>query len=111
MSGLDLPIKCFLVLGDKVGSCNYPDFCTSFLYILNINKDNCPQNFKDNGIDCTCPFILPSGIIELEEILESYSPAFLTNPWMVKGDYKIRVESRDSRGHFFCLNIAFTLTK
>ncbi len=106
-----MPIKCLLVNGDYVGSCNYHDFCTSFLYILNINKENCPQNFKENGIDCTCPFNLNAGLIELEEIIETYSPVFLTNPWLVKGDYKIRVESRDSRGHFFCLQLAFTLTK
>jgi hypothetical protein len=49
IAGLDLPIKCWLVLGEQVGSCVYNDLCESILYILNLNKNNCPANFIENG--------------------------------------------------------------
>lgn len=107
--GLSLPIRCYLVNGDYVGSCTFPDLCKSIMYITNLNQQNCPQNFKDNGIDCTCPFKIPAKFLELQDEIPTYSPAFLTNTWLLKGDYTIKVNGSDSRGHLFCLNLGFTV--
>jgi len=80
------------------------------MYILNLSKNNCTQGFKDVGIDCTCPFKIPaSDNFKFEEIIETYSPVFLNNPWLVVGDYLIKAEVSDSRGYFFCATIGFTL--
>ena len=107
--GLNLPIRCLLINGEYAGSCVYPDLCKSLMYIMNLNKDNCPESFKANGVDCTCPFNLKAGDITLEDTIQTYSPVFLDNSWLVVGDYTIRAEISDSRGHFFCLEISFTL--
>ena len=101
--GLNLPIRCFLVNGEYAGSCVYPDLCKSLMYILNLNKDTCPESFKQNGVDCTCPFNLNPGKLNLVDIIQTYSPVFLNNSWLVLGDYSIRADVSDKRGHFFCL--------
>lgn len=106
---MQLPIRCYLTNGQWVGSCVYPDLCNSIMYVTNLNKDNCPSNFIANGVDCQCPFNLPSGIIELRDVIQTYSPAFLTNSWLLSGDYKIKIEASDSRGFFFCLSLGFTI--
>ena len=109
VAGLNLPIRCLLINGNYAGSCVYPDFCESFMYILNLNKDNCPPGFKSIGIDCTCPFKIPASHISLEETIETYSPVFLNNQWLVVGDYLIKADISDKNGHLFCATIGFTL--
>ncbi len=109
VSGLSLPIRCYIVNGQLTGSCVYNDLCASIMYVLDLDQTDCPNNFIQNGIDCTCPFNLPSGILEIEEQLPTYSPAFLTNSWLLKGDYNLRVEASDKRGFFFCVTLGFTL--
>lgn len=108
--GLVLPIRCYLVDGSYTGSCVYNDLCTGIMYILNLNAGNCPDSFKQSGIDCTCPFRVSVGRLQLVDDISTYSPVFLGNSWLVKGDYKIRVDASDRWGHFFCLEVKFTLS-
>lgn len=109
VSGLNIPIRCFLVNGESVGSCVFPDLCKSIMYITNLNKENCPANFKANGINCECPFNIPAKLLELEDSIPTYSPAFVSNPWILNGDFKIRVKAIDLKGALFCLDLAFTI--
>ena len=34
--GINLPIRCFIVNGSQVGSCDFPDLCKGLLYIMNL---------------------------------------------------------------------------
>ncbi|CAF0814879.1 unnamed protein product [Brachionus calyciflorus] len=109
ITGITLPIRCYLVNGQWVGSCVYPDLCKSIMYVTNLDSSNCPSNFQSNGVNCECPFNLQSGLIELQDVIQTYSPVFLANSWLINGDYKIKISASDSRGYFFCLNLGFTI--
>lgn len=109
LGGLQLPIRCYLMNGQWVGSCVYPDLCNSIMYVTNLDQSSCPANFVANGVNCECPFNLPAGQIELRDIIQTYSPVFLNNAWLLNGDYKIKIVANDSRGYLFCLNLGFTI--
>lgn len=60
-----MPVNCYLVNGNQVGSCVYTDICTLFNKILGYNESNCPQNLIDNDIFCKCPFKIPARTLNI----------------------------------------------
>ena len=69
VAGLALPYRCTVVNGNgmglPVGSCTYSDFCRDVVQDLcKITPTNCPEEFAEYGIDCTCPFNIPAQTID-----------------------------------------------
>ncbi len=67
VSGITLPVRCYIVNGQNVGSCTYPDLC-KFLQdtVTEFKPDICPPSFLDYGIDCKCPFDIKPQRIEIQ---------------------------------------------
>ncbi len=69
VSGITLPVRCYIVNGVNVGSCTYPDLCEFLQSILTeFGPDNCPAPLVQVGIDCTCPFKLPPQRIDVVDL-------------------------------------------
>lgn len=67
VSGVALPIRCYLAAGVYVGSCTYDDICEIVKTLLpdSFNPTACLPELASYGIDCTCPIKLKSGLIEI----------------------------------------------
>lgn len=70
VTGITLPITCYLVDGNYVGSCTYQDLCQLMKSVLGYDESNCPQNLVQNSIDCTCPFKLPARDLDIDVVAD-----------------------------------------
>lgn len=66
VTGVTLPVSCYLVNGNQVGSCVYNDLCGLLNSVLGYNESNCPQNLIDNNINCKCPFDIPARSLSID---------------------------------------------
>lgn len=66
VSGVALPIRCYLASGVYVGSCTYDDICDIVATLLpNFTPEKCPASLAVYGIDCKCPFNIKAGLVEI----------------------------------------------
>lgn len=79
------------------------------MYVANFSPWNCPPELKAAGIDCSCPFNLPAGLIDIHTTFETDTPAFMDSAFLVRGFYRLRVESSDPIGYWFCLDMEFNI--
>ncbi|RNA28570.1 ganglioside GM2 [Brachionus plicatilis] len=98
VSGITLPITCYLVDGNYVGSCTYPDLCLLLKSVLGYDANSCPQNLIDNNIDCTCPFKLPARELNVDVVADLPDATTSSITWIASGSFDVKVEASDSVG-------------
>ena len=109
VSGLKLKISCYLVDGNFVGSCVYTDFCQIIKRRLNFTAENCPEFLLDNSIDCTCPFDIHAGLIDIYTVLNL--PDFSSTPMSLfgSGDFDVDLKLTQETNSILCMNIKFSM--
>merc|ERR1719187_3025976 len=74
-----------------LGSCVYTDTC-HFVQVLFPNGE-CPQEFTDNGLPCTCPFSIAHGKqMTLTNDALSLGAVSPTYSWLTTGEYYIKLQ-------------------
>ena len=103
-----------MISGIFAGSCVYDDICAHIAQIFpqTFNPQACPPELAEYGIDCTCPFNIRSGSVDLVDLLLNIPD--LSDPNIVlgflgKGDYDITIKTEDTLGKFACLRIKYTM--
>jgi hypothetical protein len=80
---------------------------------LEIFPQNCPPELANLGIDCTCPFDIPSQT-SFDEILEYDIPDLATTilSFYANGDFDVKVTiSNASNQHVACFRFLYTMMK
>ncbi|CAF2104507.1 unnamed protein product [Rotaria magnacalcarata] len=93
VSGIKLPVRCYLVDGAYVGSCNYTDLCTFLKSIWDDFKpETCSPVLLDYGIDCTCPFNISPLTLDLNDLpLDLPDASQSAASFMASGNFDITV--------------------
>ena len=100
--------------GVYVGSCVYDDICTYIAQVFpeTFNPSTCPPSFAQYGIDCTCPFNIRSGPVDLVDLLldiPNLSDPSIVFGFLALGDYDITIKTEDALGKFACLRIKYSM--
>jgi hypothetical protein len=82
VTGIALPARCSIIQGFSIGSCSYYvsigscyDFCNDVVkHMWGMTASNCLPEWADYGIDCKCPFEIPTQTID--EVFEKDVPDF-----------------------------------
>ena len=107
ISGLTLPVNCYLMDGTYVGSCVYNDLCAFTNFIFNLNQNDCPEFLINNGFDCTCPFDLPNGDLNINEIFQVPALATTAVTFLGSGDFDFTIKATMGTTNILCLNMKF----
>ena len=92
VSGLALPVRCTIVQGFSMGSCTYSDLCKDFLQdVYNMNESNCPPEYEEWGIDCSCPFKIPAQSIEGSPQFEIQDLSTTIVSFLAYGDFDVTI--------------------
>ncbi|KAI3379734.1 hypothetical protein SNEBB_004387 [Seison nebaliae] len=96
IAGLSVPIGCFHIDGKPVGSCVYPDVCDFMQRIFKLYPNNCPDNLKEYGIDCSCPLTGSStGVIDTQEFSTEIPKFGKILSWLASGHYNVTAMARN----------------
>lgn len=98
--------------GVSVGSCKYSDLCTIVETLLpgNFNPSVCPPELAPFGIDCTCPFNLKAGPLDISnQVLNLPDASQTIATFLASGDFDINIKLADSVGSISCVNIGFSV--
>ena len=112
VGAIALPIRCYLAAGVYVGSCTYDDLCAIVQQLLpdNFRPDICPAELAPFGIDCTCPFKIKAGDLNVDDVvlnlIDASTSAFT---FLASGDFDINIKIKDAIGEYSCVNIKFTV--
>ena len=111
VSGVALPIRCYIASGVYVGSCTYDDICDIIKSLLpNFTPDSCPASLAVYGIDCNCPFNIKAGKVELlSEQLDLPDASQSVATFLASGDFDIKMSASDAIGSYGCINFKFTV--
>ena len=110
VSGIKLKISCYLVNGNYVGSCVKNDFCQVIKWRLGFSPENCPDFLLNNGIDCTCPFNIPAGLIDINTNFDLPDISTTTLPtWLGRGDFDVDLKLTQGTNSILCFNIKFSV--
>ncbi|CAF0739801.1 unnamed protein product [Brachionus calyciflorus] len=110
VSGLKLPIRCYLAAGIYVGSCTYDDLCKIIESLLpSFSPETCPPTVAQYGIDCNCPFQIKTGLIDIEEHFDVPDATQTIASFLASGDFEIKIDTKDANGAFGCVNIKFAV--
>jgi len=112
VSGLKIPIRCYLAAGIFVGSCSYTDLCKIVEQLVpdSFNPTACPPELLDFGIDCKCPFSIRDGLIEIiDTILDLPDASQSIATFLASGDFDITIKTQDASGPFANIRIQFTV--
>jgi hypothetical protein len=116
VSGIALPVRCYLVNGNSVGSCTYPSLCKLLQDLLpEFRPETCSPTLTPFGIDCRCPFNIPTQDLKLvNELLNIPDASQTAASFLATGDFNITVIARDTDNlsapqPYGCGNIGFTV--
>jgi hypothetical protein len=113
VAGLSLPVRCTVVQGVSVGSCSYADACKDILQdIAEITPEDCPADLIPLGIDCNCPFNIPTQVVDgsIEFAVSDLSTSIVS--FLASGDFDVTARVNQANGvHVACLNLKFTVKK
>ena len=109
VSGLKIPIRCYLSAGIYVGSCIYQDLCAFLKGYLNFDENNCPENFIKNGFDCRCPFNLPVTELNFNNILDLPDASTTIFTFLASGDFDVTIKGSIDTTNVLCLNMKYTI--
>ena len=104
-----------MVGGEYFGSCDYPDLCLFIkrLFSDSFEPDNCLENYPvltENEIDCTCPFKIRQGILDIENIdFNIYDLAATPFAFLGSGDFDVTANVSDSRGNVANFGFKFSM--
>ncbi|CAF0878512.1 unnamed protein product [Rotaria sordida] len=92
VSGIPLPVRCYIVQGEQVGSCTYPDMCALMQRLFKHDATNCPAQLSPYGIDCTCPVKVNKNDLDIEMDLDiPEAPEYAS--WLSVGDFYVKVKA------------------
>ncbi|CAF1263111.1 unnamed protein product [Adineta ricciae] len=98
VSGIKLPISCYIVEGEKVGSCSYPDLC-ALMKRLAPMENGCPANLLEHNIDCECPVDITTKNIDIEiDVTIPKAPEAAS--WLSVGDFDVNIKATVDDGHW-----------
>jgi len=114
VSGLPLPIRCYLNNGNYVGSCTYDDLCELLNKVLNVGPANCPASLVNGGLDCKCPYTIAKD--RFLDVFDGFDiPDFAGSPvdWLASGDFNVDVNVTDTttQPRVLCMNLKFSMAK
>jgi hypothetical protein len=97
VSGIKLPVRCYIVNGNTVGSCTYPDLCTFLQRILKeFQPDNCPPSLAQFGIDCKCPFDIKPQLLDIvDHPLDLPDATQTAATFLASGNFNITVIAKE----------------
>ena len=98
VSGIALPVKCYIVNGQNVGSCTYPDLC-AFLQSLfdEFKPETCPPALAEYGIDCKCPFNIRSQQLNIVgHTLEIPDASKTAASFLASGNFDITINATET---------------
>jgi hypothetical protein len=112
VAGLALPVTCYFVQGIYIGSCTHYDFCEEiFQNFWGVIPSNCPPEFEDYGIPCSCPFNIPDVTIEENLLFEIADLSTSNISFMASGDFDLKVVFSSGNQHIGCFRFLFTIQK
>lgn len=112
VSGIKLPIRCYVAGGVQVGSCKYTDLCKILETLLPhaFNPQVCPPELLPSGIDCTCPLKIKKGLINIDKVPLVVPDASQTiATFLASGDFDIQIKLADDAGSISCVKIGFSV--
>jgi hypothetical protein len=109
IAGLKLKVSCYLVDGNYVGSCVNTDFCQVLKRSLNFSVENCPPFLVNNSLDCTCPFSLPTRLIDINTSFDVRDLSTSLVSWLASGDYDFDIKLTQGTTSILCLSIKFSM--
>lgn len=113
VSGLRIPIRCYLASGVYVGSCVHTDYCQFLTRFSNFTAENCPSFLVNNSMDCTCPFNLPARLIDINTAFDlpvfsnSLLNFFLSS--LLSGQFDVNIKLTQENTSILCLNFKFSI--
>ena len=107
VSGIKLPVRCYIVQGENVGSCSYPDLCNLMKRLVSYGPGNCPANLAQHGIDCNCPVNINKRDLDIDmDVTLPQAPEYAS--WLSTGDFDVKLSA--SVGTISaCYNIKFSV--
>jgi len=107
VSGIALPVRCYVVNGENVGSCSYPDLCALIKRILPYEQNDCPTDLLQHGIDCNCPVNINKTDLDIEmDINLPKAPEAIS--WLSVGDFDVTLTATVGNLHA-CYDIKFAV--
>jgi hypothetical protein len=115
IASMNLPVKCYLINGVYVGSCQYDDLCTfvralatkpEVKYVLT-SLFKSFFDFDDDTLRCPIESKLDPVNISQDIDLPDFSKTALSV--FMSGDYKVNVEINDSIGSVGCWTFFYTI--
>ena len=107
VSGIKLPVRCYVVNGEQVGSCSYPDLCTLAKRLFQFGPADCPAQLRQYGIDCNCPVNINKRDLDIDmDVTIPSAPEYAS--WLSTGDFDVKLVA--SVGTMSaCYNIQFSV--
>jgi len=107
VSGIKLPINCYKVEGENIGSCVYTDLCALMKRLIKYEEGQCPENLKPYGIDCNCPVSITKTDLDIEmDITIPTAPEYAS--WLSVGDFDVKFIGSVGNIHA-CYDIKFAV--
>ena len=109
VSGLALPIRCYMTNFGPFGSCIYEDLCTVLKWALNFDENNCPDSFIENEFYCDCPFRLPAKELNIDQEFDIPDMATTAFSFFASGNFDFTVKASIGSMNMLCLNMKYTV--
>ncbi|CAF1380425.1 unnamed protein product [Didymodactylos carnosus] len=111
VSGIALPVRCYIVDGKEVGSCTYPDLCALIKELSDtFTLESCAEELKPLGIDCTCPFNIPAQALFIEGTAFQVPDASQSAAkFLASGDFDVTVEAHLNNVLYGCGELHFSV--
>jgi hypothetical protein len=107
VSGISLPIRCYVIEGEHVGSCVYPDLCALMKRIAPYEQGECPPDLAQYGIDCNCPVNINKTDLDVElDLTLPKAPEAVS--WISVGDFDVKLTADVGNLHA-CYDIKFAV--
>jgi len=107
ISGLRIPIRCYLMEGNYVGSCVYNDFCQILKdfcqYFLNFTSENCLSFSANNSMDINTAFNVPDLVFSTPWYLSWFRTLFQS------GDFDVGIKLTQEDSSILCLNFKYSM--
>jgi len=108
VSGIPLPVKCYIIDGHPVGSCSYPDLCSLMKRLTEARLDECPKQLEPHGINCNCPVNVVTRSLDVDDMEINIPAAPQAASWLSVGDFDVKLKA--SVGNIqACYDIKFSV--
>jgi hypothetical protein len=105
-------MTCILYQGNYLNSCTHLDFCEEiFQNFWGVIPSNCPPEFEDLGIPCSCPFNIPAVTIDEELLFKIDDLTTTIISFISSGDFDLKVVFGSRNQHIGCFRFLFSIQK